>query len=309
VPASPEAATEQHLLLFNSARFHALNLEPPQRYARIDHESDGKLVGSLCGAIDGNAFVSGFSAPFGGPDLAREDEQLPNVLALLERAIAELRAEGVERIRIHCKPGFYSAAEPVVQYLLAYLGFRLVHCDLNQHVDLRTRDGMEGYLARLKKKRARDVRTDLAEPYEFREAQGDEELRECHEILAANRAAKGRPPGLPLEYVERVAAEFPGAIRAYRLAHEGKAVAAALIYRVLPEHDLLVTWGDAFHELQRSPMNLLAYRLVEASMAGGARFLDLGPSTEKDGSPNAGLVQFKRSVLGEASIRPVFELA
>jgi hypothetical protein len=299
---------EQHLMLFNHPRFHALNLKPPLRYVRIDHEVDGRLVGSLCGAVDDDAFVSGYSAPFGGPDLVREDEPLPDVLALLERAIQELRAQGVRRIRIQAKPTFYSAAEPTVQYLLAYLGFELVHCDLNQHVDLARFDDVDAYLGSLKKKRARDVRVDLDEPYEFTEAHTPEDRQECHEILATNRAARGRPPGLPLEYVDRVAAEFPDAVHLYRLAHAGRGVAAALVYRVLPGRDLLVAWGDAFHELQRSPMNLLAYRLIEASMESGARFLDLGPSTEKDGSPNAGVVQFKRSVLGDAAIRPVFEL-
>jgi hypothetical protein len=160
-------------------------------------------------------------------------------------------------------------------------------------VDLRGLESMDAYLARLKKKRAREVRTDLEQPFELR---GADELATGHAILAANRAAHGRPPGLPLEYLERAVAAFPDRIHPSVLFAAGRPVAAAIVYTVLPDVDLLVAWGDHDHGLPRSPMNLLAYRLIEQSLARGARLLDLGPSSEKDGSPNAGLVQFKRSV-------------
>jgi hypothetical protein len=38
----------------------------------------------------------------------------------------------------------------------------------------------------------------------------------------------------------------------------------------------------------------------------GARLLDLGPSSEKDGTPNVGLVNFKRSVGAVPGTRKVF---
>ena len=94
----------------------------------------------------------------------------------------------------------------------------------------------------------------------------------------------------------------------YELCHAGESIAAALVYRVRPHRDLVVAWGDGEHELERSPMNLLAYRVVESALAEGVWTLDLGISNEHepgaDGAlvPNSGLVQFKQSVL--ARIQP-----
>jgi hypothetical protein len=129
-----------------------------------------------------------------------------------------------------------------------------------------------------------------------------EDLSTLHGILAANRAAHHRPAGLPRDYLERARAAFPDRVA-------GAPVAAAVVYRVLDDVDLLVAWGDAGHELRHSPMDRLAHLLVMASMQRGARLLDLGPSSEKDGTPNVGLVNFKRSVGAIPGTRKVFTRA
>jgi hypothetical protein len=280
-------------LLFCDPRFHDLNGIPAEQRRRVRHERDGRVVGELDGVLRDGLFDSGFSAPFGGPELADPNPPLEHVLGLLRQAVEELEAEGVHTIRVRARPTAYGPVEPLVEYALLHLGFTVDHCDLNQHVDLRSAGSPEGYLAALKKKRAREVRADLAGELELH---GAEALPAAHAILAANRAAHGRPPGLPLDYLERAIAALPGRVHPYVLRAGERPVAAAIVYEILPDVDLLVAWGDHEHGLPRSPMNLLAYRLVERSLARGARLLDLGPSSEKDGSPNAGLVQFKRRV-------------
>ncbi len=306
-PDPPANASDAgHLALFNDPRFHAVTARPPHGYRRVDHVADGRLIGSLCGTVAGDIFQSGWSAPFGGPDLTSEDHPLPLVLELAERAVEELRGEGISEIRIRARPACWSRAEPVVHYALHQAGFRVEDCRITQHVDLTTLDDTSDYLDRLKPKRGRDVRRDLDGPLVFSEARDDDALAGAHAVLEASRAAKGRSPGLSLDYLRRLRAAFPGAVRAYRLDLHGRASAAALVYRVLPGRDLLVAWGDSGHDLQRSPMNLLAYHLVERSLASGARLLDLGPSTGPDGDPAPGLFQFKRSVLAQSDTRLTF---
>ena len=302
---SSRAPARDHLLLFNDDRFHALNLGPGERYVRIDHTGEGRLVGSLCGALAGGVFTSGYSAPFGGPDLVRPDAPLPEVLALLRHALAALRAEGADEIRIKARPGFYGMAEPVLQHLLLQLGFRVEHSDLNHHVDLVALPDTGAYLAGLRRKRAY-LQQDLAEPYEFGEAATATELRDCYAVIERNRERKGYPAGLPAGYLLRLRDALPGRVSVHGLARDGAVCAAAVVYRVLPDRDLMVAWGDVDAGLPRSPMNLLAYRLVERSLADGVRTLDLGPSSERDGSPNAGLYQCKRGLLAQPSTRLTF---
>lgn len=302
---APAEPARGHLLLFNDDRFHALNLGPGQRYLRVDHARAGALAGSLCGALADGVFRSGFSAPFGGVDFVRPDAPLPEVDGLLERALDVLTAAGAREIRIKAKPPFYGAAEPVLHHCLVQRGFRVEHSDLNHHIDLGRLTDMTGYLAGLGRKRAY-LHQDLSEPYRFAEAETPAEVRDCYAVIERNRERKGYPAGLAVEYLLRLRAALPGRVHVYGLARDGRVCAAAVVYRVLPRRDLMVAWGDVEADVPRSPMNLLAYRLVERSLTAGAHTLDLGPSSERDGSLNAGLFQFKRGLLAEPSTRLTF---
>jgi hypothetical protein len=293
-------------LLFGDPRFHDLNEVAEAARWRYEHHSDGRLVGVLSGVIADGVLLSGHSAPFGGPDLVRDDPTVDDVVGLVGGALAHLRADGVSGVRIRCRPNEYSNAEPLLEYALLQAGLGVEHCDLNQVIDLAGLGPEGDPLGLLGKKRARDVRADLGLPYELSEIEGPEDTTVGHGILAANRAAHGRPAGLSVTYLARVRAVFPDRVHLLLLRYAGRPVAAAVVYRVLDDVDLLVAWGDdPEHGLQRSPMNLLAHKLAERSLRTGARLLDLGPSSEKDGRPNLGLAHFKRSVGARPGTRKV----
>jgi hypothetical protein len=292
-------------LLFSDPRFHDLNDVPLLQRWRYEHRSGDRLVGVLDGVVSDGVFLSGHSAPFGGPDLAREDPTVEDTLGLVAGALEALRDDGVREVRIRARPPVYSAAEPLLEYVLLHLGFAVGHCDVNQHVDLRPLAAGADPLSLLKRKRSY-VRAALQQPHELVDVTGGPDLTTLHRILDANRAAHGRPPGLPRDYLEQVRQVFPDRVRLLLLRQEGQAVAAAVVYRVLTDVDLLVAWGDAEHALERSPMDLLAHLLVTGSVADGARLFDLGPSSEKDGTPNVGLLNFKRSVGAVPGTRKVF---
>lgn len=293
-------------LLFCRPAFHELNEVPVAARWRHEHRVDGRLVGILDGVVTDGVLVSGHSAPFGGPDMVRADPTVEDVVGFVAAALTRLRAEGIAEVQIRCRPAEYSAAEPLLEYALLQAGFTVGLCDLDQLVDLR-RLGPDGDpLVLLGKKRARDVRADQQLPFELTPVDDEQQLRTCHGILAANRASHGRPPGLPADYLARARTVFQDRVQLWLLRYAGRPVASAVVYRVLDDVDLLVAWGDdAAHGLQRSPMNLLAHLLVEQSARTGARLLDLGPSSEKDGRPNLGLAQFKRSVGAQPTTRKV----
>jgi hypothetical protein len=294
-------------LLFTSARFHDLNEVPAGNRWRYEHRREGRLVGVLDGVVTDGVFVSGHSAPFGGPDLVRPDPTVDDVVDLLGGAVAALERDGVRMARVRSRPAPYSPAEPLLEYALHDAGFAVELCALNQHVDLHHLPEPGEPLSLLSRKRARDVRADLRLPYAMTDVEDDDDLTTCHAVLAANRAAHGRPRGLARDYLDRVRRAFPDRVRMHLLRHAGRAVAAAVVYRVLDDVDLLVAWGDAAeHGLQRSPMNLLAHELLLRSLRGGARLFDLGPSSEPDGTPNVGLAHFKRSVGAVPGTRKVF---
>jgi hypothetical protein len=254
------------------------------------------------GVRDGDLVTCGHSAPFGGPDLVRDAETAANVVALLRRAVEELDADGVRTIRVRCRPAFYSGSGTTVQFALLNLGFRVEACELGFHIDLDRIAGIDAYVAGLRSPARRALRHGLAEPFALREAGDDARWDAGYDLLAANRAAKGRRLALDAGYVRAARDAFPGRVRMAVLEHAGRPCAAALTYRVLPARELVVYWGDAGHALPRSPMNVLAHALVARSLDEGARSLDIGPSSV-DGVPDQGLIQFKRSVGAREDLR------
>ena len=298
-------------LLFCDPRFHDLNGVPAGERWRHEHRSGGRLVGVLDGVVSDGVLVSGHSAPFGGPDLVEETPTVEDVLDLVSGAMAALRADGIREIRIRARPPVYSAAEPLLEYALLHLGFAVAHCDLNQHVDLSGIADPSGVLSLFKDRQRRYVRAALEQPHEVTVVDGGEDLTTLHRIIADNRVAHGRPPGLPRDYLQRMKQAFPERVRLLLLRQEGTSVAAAVVYRVLTDVDQVVHWadadvGDAEGSGHRSPMGLLAHLVLGESMRTGARLVDLGPSSEKDGTPNLGLVRFKRSVGARPGTRKVF---
>lgn len=302
-------AVERWISLFNDPGFHALNLAAGQDVRQVAYEADGRVVGCLTGVVEGTTFTSGHSAPFGGLDLARDREAPAAVAACIDHVLTELRASGIETVRIRSRPAYYSEADPLVAFTLLNRGFRVELCDLNHAVRLEGIASAEDYVERLRSSARRAVRLALEGPFAFRRAKGRAEWHEAYAILAENRRAKGRVLSLTREYLDRLRSAFPERIRMFLLARAGTPCAAALVYRVREARDLVVAWGDTA-ATEPSPMNLLALRVVEASLAAGALSLDLGTSTVPGGeagslSANDGLVAFKTSVLAQPELRLV----
>jgi hypothetical protein len=305
-PALDEAANpadEAHLTIFNRSAFHALNLGPGDALRRIDHhDSAGRLVGSVVGVVRDGHFVSGHSAPFGGIDLVRDAEIASRVGDLVEAALAALRADGVREATIRLRPPAYSRSDPHVELALLARGFAVAAAELNHHIDLGAVADASAHLARLPSAGRRALQHALALDLTFAEADTQTDWAAAYELLRRNREAKGRHLSLPPAYLERARAAFPGRVRMATLRHAGEPVAAALTYRVRPDHEYVVWWGDHGHDLARSPMPVLALRVVERAIAERVRTVDLGISSV-DGRPDDGLAQFKQSVGAQPTVR------
>jgi hypothetical protein len=281
---------------------------PASQRFRYEHRRDGRLVGVVDGVVCDGVFLSGHSAPFGGPDLVLDDPSLDDVLGLVTGALESLRTEGVRLARIRCRPAVYSAAEPLLEFAFLHLGFTLESCDLNQHVDLSASAPGADLSSLLRDRKRRYVRTARLRPHELVEVAGGEDLTALHGILAANRAAFGRPEPLARDYLERIRDEFPDRVRLLLLRQEGEPTAAAVVYRVLDDVDQVVHWADA-DRAGASPMALLAYLVLAESHERGARLVDLGPARNEDGSLNLGLADFKRAVGAVPGTRKVLTLS
>lgn len=292
---------DTHLQLFSTEAYNRRNLGATQEYVAIDHHEGGRLVGTFAGVVDDDLFSSGFSAPFGGPDLVRSRETPGSVQALVDRTLSVLAARGIRRIRVKARPPSYSANETYVLHALLHRGLTVVGSELSYGIDVSGHRSPQDYRASLKSPARRALKHADAEPYDYAETGTAAEFAAAYAIIRANRRAKGNPLRLSLEYLLRLQHDLGDRIRFFVLAHAGTPVAAALLYRLRPDIELVEYWGD-HHSLDRSPMNRLAAEVCGRAITEGVRLVDLGISSVH-GEPNEGLIQFKQSIGATAELR------
>jgi hypothetical protein len=189
-----------------------------------------------------------------------------------------------------------------VLFALLANGFTIDGCDLSYGIQLGSFAGADEYLRGLGSPPRRALKHSFDEPFSLELALSEPDWQLGWDILAENRAAKGRSLSMEYSYVRQLANDLPKKIEMHILRHAGEPCAAALVYSITPSTRYVVYWGDARHALPRSPMNRLVYDLVSQFIGGGADLLDCGTST-LDWVPNDGLIRFKTSVGAEPAPR------
>ena len=295
--AEPEPAW---VSLFNRGAYHQLNLAEGDRALRLISTHDGRELGSLSGVLRDGRFINGHSAPFGGLDLSRERETPANLDHVVRDVLDQLEELGVSEVELRLPPASFGPGEPLVLFTLFNHGFAVARAELNQHLSLEHLADGPAYVASLKSPARRALKHLAHTPFELVEVEDDPGWRRAYDILAANRAAKGRALSLSCDYVLRARDALAPHVRMFELRTPEGPCAASLVYRVRPGREVVVAWGDSGHAFDRSPMNMLALRTVERALAEDVRLLDLGISNEPDPvaplAVNHGLAQFKQSI-------------
>ena len=296
----------QHLSLFNHPNYSGLNVEGEQRYWRHDVLRAGRVVGALAGVVNGPHFLSGFSAPFGGFEIMRNRENPALIHDVVAEATAALATTGTRHWQVRAKPMAYSTNEPGIHLALNRTGWRVARADLSYHIDLRLYPAASHYVDDLRSDARRHLKRALACDLRLRHTTSPRAERAAYDLLLENRAAAGRQLKLPFDYISTLSARFPKRLRYFTLLHGVEPVAAALVYQVRTHLPLLIYWGHRPGSEQMAPMNGLAYHLVDRFIKEGAAILDLGTASEY-GTPIESLASFKRSVLGEPTLRIDYE--
>ena len=167
-----------------------------------------------------------------------------------------------------------------------------VHAHRCHQIPLCHLDGTDAWISTLSKRYRTYVRRSV-EMIEVAPASTEAEWLAAHDTLRRNKARKDREMALTPAAMLGTRQAFPDQVRMLVVRVEGDIVAAALTYLVRPGIELLVNWGDREHDLPTSPMPGLMWHMVRRGLDEGVRWLDLGISSEADGTPNHGLAFFK----------------
>jgi hypothetical protein len=299
--------------LFNQPSFALRTFGSEVGYLAVDLlDESGSAWARTAGARLGDVFVSGYSASFGGIDFKSPRAPLGAIESAVEGILARLGDAAIREAVFRLPPASISYNEAAIQVTLLNHGFWVERTELNQALRLSQWADAEHYAGSLGSAARKSLRHLERYDLAFDEADKESDFRAGWRVLSENRALHERALSITGDYALGLWQLYGERVRMYLLRLDGNPIASALVYEVAPSADLVVAWGDAFHSMPRSPMIFLALSVVCASIARGARTLDLGTSNDPDTSAQGalrtshGLAQFKRTVLAE--IEPRFTM-
>ena len=128
------------------------------------------------------------------------------------------------------------------------------------------------------------------------------ELSGAYELILDNTRRKGYKLSMTWDRVREMAEIFGDRIYGFGVFRETQPAAASITIRVSQDVVYVFYWGDAAGFSGVSPIVLLAETIYEHARAEGARWMDIGTSTNES-APNYGLIHFKRNLGCEASLK------
>lgn len=277
--------------VYDSIGFCALNACRADRtaaFAAVD-DSGRVMASQILGLRDG-VWRAPFSAPFSAPRIAPHASD-----DTAARFYTALRRHTGLPLKIVLPPPPYMPPIPCPD------GARVVD-DANFHYDMARFADYEHWLSRSGRySHHRGMKTD----WQFTRT---DDIARAYAVIEANRRAMGYPLAMSLE---QVIATVSGPVEAdfFLLSHDGRDMAAAMIYRVTPQAMQVIYWGDLPEARPLRAMNHLAWRVMQwyATNRPEIHTVDIGPSSA-DGVRNEGLCAFKLSIGCTETIRPTIWL-
>lgn len=278
---------------YGSVAFSMLNAPKADRvvFAAMHDTSGRHRLGIIMGRCDG-VWHCPFSAPFG--EISSNGRQKLETVA---NFVSMLR-EHYGTIKIVLPPAVYDPVMlPRVAGCLATAG-QLDYNDFNYHYELA---GFGEFAARLDANARNRLNRALRSAFSFESCR----LDEAYEVIETNRREKGYPLRMTLGQLRDTSELISVDSFALRLA--GKAVAAAIVYRLGRGIAQVIYWGHLGEYSDRHPMNLLAREVFGYYAAAGFDIVDVGPASS-DGQPDMGLCAFKESLGCRLTFKPAFTL-
>ena len=291
----------KHSHVFNSVAFSELNKGKCDAVHYFVFKDGKARLGLIAGEQNG-CLYSPFSAPFGGFDASASER-----LEYYDQAAIALHDYVQARntsIRIALPPSVYGSEVAKAFSALVRAGARAVYSELNYSYELPRFEDYEDHLERSARKNFHQAK---AHDFQFLHLDSNVpgDVERAYSIIRINRESKGFPLRMSFDDILRtapvVSADF------FVMSHEGKDVAAAMIYPVTDDICQVIYWGDDPSCFGLKVMNYFTYKVFEHYFSLGKKILDIGPSTEC-GVPNYGLCSFKENIGCSVSLKHILEL-
>ncbi len=289
---------------FHSVPFNLLNIEKCENLLFLVLMKAARPKMGLIGGVVQNAFMSPFSAPYGGPESISTDLSQLYLSRFPSMLIDYLQRNGVQSLRIVPPPFFYAE-----DYLSGVAngffcsGYEIEAIDLNYHFELTCWN--ETDRESMQRSARKNLRISRKSGLLFHCCQDPADRKACYEVIRQNREEKNYPLRMTYDRVRRTTELVDHDFFLVTHSSSGKGIAAAIGYRVTPTISQIIYWGSLLESNKLKPMNFLSYNVFRHLKESGVENVDVGAATE-NGVPDFGLIRFKRNIGCRASNKITF---
>jgi hypothetical protein len=290
---------------FNTAQFFELHRTPQACYLQLVAIGSSQVAATIHFAeASPGLFRSPRLGTFGSFDF-REPPCVELVEFFADETERILRERGATQITI-VSPPFAHAPEPshLIYLALHNRSYVATPHSLNQSIRVDERP----FGPRMDADRRRRMRRARELGFAARPLASLAELSDAYQLILDNRCRHGYTLSMTWDQIREMTRIFGDRIYGFGVFRETQLVAASITIRVSPDVVYVFYWGDADGFSSVSPIILLAEAIYEHARAEGARWVDIGTSTN-EGAPNYGLIHFKRNLGCEASLKLTYSKA
>ena len=228
-----------------------------------------------------------------------------DVLDVMEEIVSFAKDDDFDSIEMRLSPRiFHILPSEDLEYVLSYLGFEIVHCELSSAVPLYV--GEATALKRFRNDTTRSVAKAEKEGVIVKES---DQWAEYWKILSDNLLKHRATPTHSLEEILKLKEMFPQEIKLICAYYGNRLIAGTVVFycNSAAAHTFYIAQDYAFQKLR--PLNILFDFLVRNTLKSGFRYLNFGISTESGGSTiNHGLFRFKEGFGAKGVVRNYFRL-
>lgn len=287
-----------------------LDYHPPERFderSRLCYYKGERLLGVVPIAYEEGADGAVVArSPFGGSYggiVTPEGCEFRYVKRMVDALLEELRADGVDRLRVRPTPREQATTPSCYEEFHYYhRGFELVDREVTCALDLDRFDDdpFDVYDSRCR----RAVRKAQREGVTVRE--DVQEWETFHELLRETLQRHDQEPTHSLADLRRLAELVPGRLRLSLAELDGTPIAGILSFQINDLTDIVFYNCHRREYRDHNPINLLVDREIRWANEHGFRFVDQGTTVE-DHQWSSGVTKFKESFGSVGHFRTVYE--
>ncbi|SHJ12277.1 hypothetical protein SAMN05444280_11182 [Tangfeifania diversioriginum] len=277
--------------IYGNADFNYLNKHKCESLHYLLFKENKYRLG-IVGGVRGGAFLSAFSAPFGGFIHLRGDIKISYLENAIDLLVKWGKSKNLKAINLILPPPVYDENFISKQInCLFHKDFYILKIELN-HIFF-TRKFDDNYKNNLWRNGRNNLNKALKKHLNFHLCENLLEKRIAYQVIKLNKQTKQLPLTMSWEeilmYTAIINTDFFIAYNAKNFP-----IGAAIVFHVSQSVVQVAYWGDNLKYSHLRTMNYLAHKIFEY-YHDDFKIIDLGPSSENC-TPNVGLCNFKESI-------------